>query len=178
MNLKSDAIWLLIWNGISQCRLANLPSFEIEMNKCECIHVAVFAIFPTSFSNRNSLRAHPIVQPHQMTSVQKETWPGLAQTRMNFIYPGKPCRHIYDNRVSRGQSGYYWIKTDKVQEVYCDMELSCGGIRGGWMRIAKVDATQGDDCPDGWKNITSPALLCKGFLDGPGCSQHISPTTT
>jgi len=54
------------------------------------------------------------------------------------------------------------ITADKVQEVYSNMELSCGGIRGGWMRIAKVDVTQGDDCPDGWKNITSPALLCRG----------------
>ena len=89
---------------------------------------------------------------------------------MNFTYPGKSCRHIYNNnRVSHGWSGYYWIKTDKVQEVHCDVELSCGGIRGSWMRIAKDDTTQGDDYPDGWKNITSPALLCRVSLDGPGC---------
>ena len=52
---------------------------------------------------------------------------------MNFTYSGKSCRHIYDYNVSCGQSGYYWIKTDEVQEVYCDMELSCGGIKGGWL---------------------------------------------
>ena len=53
------------------------------------------------------------------------------------VYPGKSCRDIYNNNMaSRGQSGYYWIETDKVYKVYCDMELSCGGIRGGWMRIA------------------------------------------
>ena len=50
--------------------------------------------------------------------------------------PGKSCRDIYDyNTASRRQSGYYWIKADQVRTVYCDMELTCGGIRGGWMRI-------------------------------------------
>ena len=62
--------------------------------------------------------------------------------------PGKSCRDIYDyNTASRRQSGYYWIKTDQVRRVYCDMELTCGGIRGGWMRIAHIDTTQGDNCP-------------------------------
>jgi len=66
--------------------------------------------------------------------------------------PGKSCREIYEyNMASRGNSGYYWIETDHSHKVYCDMELSCGGIRGGWMRIAKVDTTQGDDCPGSWK---------------------------
>ena len=48
--------------------------------------------------------------------------------------PAKSCREIYDyNIASRGQSGYYWIKTDNTCRVYCDMELTCGGITGGWM---------------------------------------------
>jgi len=63
----------------------------------------------------------------------------FSKLGMDSIYPGKSCRDIYDNNMgSRGQSGYYWIETDKVYKVYCDMELSCGGIRGGWMRIAKL----------------------------------------
>ena len=57
-------------------------------------------------------------------------------------HPAKSCRDIYNyNMASRGQSGYYWIKTDQVYRVYCDMELTCGGIRGGWMRIANIDTT-------------------------------------
>ena len=84
--------------------------------------------------------------------------------------PGKSCRDIYEyNMASRGQSGYYWIKTDQVYKVYCDMELNCGGIRGGWMRIANVDTSQGDDCPNGWSLITSPQQLCKGSGNESGC---------
>ena len=86
--------------------------------------------------------------------------------------PGKSCKDIYNyNMASRGQSGYYWIKTDQVYRVYCDMELTCGGITGGWMRIANIDTSysQGDDCPSGWSKITQPRPLCRGSGDAAGC---------
>ena len=85
-------------------------------------------------------------------------------------YPAKSCRDIYNNNMaSRGQSGYYWIKTDNIYKVYCDMQLTCGGITGGWMRIANVDTTQGDDCPSGWSKITQPRPLCRGSSNAAGC---------
>ena len=49
------------------------------------------------------------------------------------------------------------------------MELTCGGITGGWMRIANIDTTQGDDCPSGWSKITQPRPLCRGSGDAAGC---------
>ena len=86
-------------------------------------------------------------------------------------HPAKSCREIYNyNIASRGQSGYYWINnTDNILKVYCDMELTCGGITGGWMRIANIDTTQGDDCPSGWSKITQPRPLCRGSGDTAGC---------
>ena len=94
----------------------------------------------------------------------------LNKLGTDSFYPGKSCKDIYDNNMaSRGVSGEYWIETDKVYKVYCDMELSCGGIKGGWMRIAKVDTSQGHDCPVGWKKITSPRPLCRGSGDAAGC---------
>ena len=42
--------------------------------------------------------------------------------------PGVSCAGIYDNNpASRGNSGYYIVKTDHILTVYCDMELECGG---------------------------------------------------
>ena len=80
------------------------------------------------------------------------------------------CRDIYNyNMASRGQSGCYWIKTDQMYRVYCDMELTCGGITGGWMRIANIDTSQGDDCPSGWRKIAQPKPLCRGSGDAAGC---------
>jgi len=49
------------------------------------------------------------------------------------------------------------------------MELTCGGITGGWMRIANVDTSQGDDCPSGWNKTTQPKPLCRGSGDSAGC---------
>ena len=49
------------------------------------------------------------------------------------------------------------------------MELTCGGITGGWMRIANIDTTQGDGCPSGWSKITQPRPLCRGSGDAAGC---------
>ena len=50
-----------------------------------------------------------------------------------------------------------------------DMQLTCGGIKGGWIRIANIDTTQGDQCPSGWSKIMQPKPLCRGSGDAAGC---------
>ena len=85
--------------------------------------------------------------------------------------PGQSCSDVYQfNKVSRGASGNYWINTTTgVHQVYCDMELECGGHKGGWMRIADIDTSRGDDCPSGWTNITSPVAACIAPNSNAGC---------
>ena len=82
----------------------------------------------------------------------------LSSLGMLESNPGVSCSDIYElNEDSQGVSTYYWIQTSTgVHQVYCDMELECGGHKGGWMRIADLDTSRGDDCPTGWKSITSP----------------------
>ena len=39
-------------------------------------------------------------------------------------------------------SGYYWLigdDADVIGRVYCDMTFSCGGVTGGWMRVAELN---------------------------------------
>ena len=44
----------------------------------------------------------------------------------------------------------------------------------GWMKVTNINATN-DNCPNGWKNITSPVAACRGASDGAGCySAHFS----
>ena len=85
--------------------------------------------------------------------------------------PGKSCDDIYQfNRASRGVSRNYWINTTTgVHHVYCDMELECGGHKGGWMRIADLDTSRGDDCPSGWTKITTPVAACIAPSNNSGC---------
>ena len=97
------------------------------------------------------------------TSELEILFSSVSKLGITSCNPAKSCREIYDyNIVSRGHSGYYWINnTDNILKVYCAMELTCGGITGGWMRIANIDTTQGDDCPSGWSKITQPRPLCR-----------------
>ena len=92
--------------------------------------------------------------------------------------PGKSCDDIYQiNKATRGVSGDYWIQTTTgVHQVYCDMELECGGHKGGWMRVANFSSSSGDDCPTGWTKITTPIDpefpsidVCRSPNDGAGC---------
>ena len=70
--------------------------------------------------------------------------------------PGTSCVDIYNkNPTSHGRSGYYVLKTDHLFFAYCDMELDCGGNKGGWMRIADINTKRGDTCPSGWKRYKS-----------------------
>ena len=104
---------------------------------------------------------------------------------MQSIFPAKSCREIYKyNYASHGKSGYYWIKpsTNVIQvhtyaillifimnltQVYCDMELSCGGRDGGWMRIGNIE--NGNTCPSPWKQMSSPVKACRANSDKAGC---------
>ena len=83
--------------------------------------------------------------------------------------PGKSCNDIYQVNKVR-VSGNYWINTTNgVHQVHCDMELECGGHKGGWMRIVDLDSSRGDDCPLGWTKITTPVAACKAPNNDPGC---------
>ena len=92
--------------------------------------------------------------------------------------PGRSCNDIYQiNKASRGVSGDYWIVTSTgVHQVYCDMQLECDGHKGGWMRIADLDTSRGDDCPTGWRKITTPVHptypsidVCQSTTGNVGC---------
>ena len=91
--------------------------------------------------------------------------------------PRMSCDDIYKmNEASRGVSGSYWIQTTTgVHQVYCDMELECGGHKGDWMRIADLDTSRGDNCPSGWTKITTndegqPSIdVCRFTSNNGGC---------
>ena len=92
--------------------------------------------------------------------------------------PGKSCADIYQiNKATRGVSHDYWINTTTgIYQVYCDMELECGGHKGGWMRIADYDTSR-DDCPKGWNKITANGIaVCRSPSDSAGCYSSMFST--
>ena len=71
------------------------------------------------------------------------------------------CRHLQQNPASRGNSGEYIIKTDRLYFFHCDMELDCKGHKG-WMKIADLNTTRGDSCPERCINTVAYKLCCTG----------------
>ena len=101
-----------------------------------------------------------------------------CSTRYGFDIdlPGTSCADIYDkNPTSHGKSGYYVLKTDHLFFAYCDMELDCGGIKGGWMRIADLNTKIGNTCPRGW---TSYKSYCTGGSNAGCYSTYFSTNST
>ena len=53
------------------------------------------------------------------------------------------CAAIHKFFPFQPSSGYYKIRSSNGSAItaYCDMTRSCGGITGGWMRVAELDMT-------------------------------------
>ena len=96
----------------------------------------------------------------------------LRRPGRSTCFPANSCRQIKEDDPN-SPSGYYYIQSGSRSFVraYCDMTRSCGGIVGGWMRVAKLDMRNtSDSCPNGLKTLTQPKRLCAMNIGGGGCS--------
>ena len=68
------------------------------------------------------------------------------------------------------QSGFYYIRSSSGSAftAFCDMTLSCGGMNGGWMRVAslnmKLRGQYTNQCPKGFDvflRISKPYRTCR-----------------
>ena len=87
-------------------------------------------------------------------------------------HPAHSCKEIYDRNTS-SPSGYYWLESSSEQAIqaYCDMERTCGGVQGGWMKVISINVSNTtDSCPTGLRTLTSPRRLCTKTTDLGGCS--------
>ena len=97
--------------------------------------------------------------------------PGLTSS-----HPAISCMEILQ-LAPQSPSGLYWIRANEhaVKHMYCDMERSCKGVAGGWMKVVTVNMTSGSTCPPGLRTLQDPQLLCAMNIDGPGCSSTVFP---
>ena len=84
----------------------------------------------------------------------------------NFSLLESRAQHLVRNEVNvisctalppSSPSGYYWVRASNgsAVRVYCDMTRSCGGVTGGWMRVADLDMTSSShQCPRGLQQRT------------------------
>ena len=78
----------------------------------------------------------------KIISSMKEKIELYHQPGMTPSHPADSCTDIL-HYIPASQSGYYWVKdiNGYSHRVYCDMKQSCGGIVGGWMKVAGLDMT-------------------------------------
>ena len=107
---------------------------------------------------------------------------GSLQSQLNRLHfhgrtPSHPAASCADilRYIPDSPSGYYWIEGSGRQ--YCDMTRSCGGVIGGWMRVAYLDMTNSShQCPSGLRQRTdSNKRTCVKNSNPAGCSSVTFP---
>ena len=96
--------------------------------------------------------------------------PGLTPS-----HPATSCMEILQ-LAPQSPSGLYWIRANEhvARHMYCDMERSCKGVAGGWMKIVSLNMTTGGStCPPGLRTLQDPQPLCAKNIHGPGCSSAV-----
>ena len=131
---------------------------------------------PTTISHLDYLRLKEDltkdVKQQFTAEVKGNNCPGIGMTQDK---PASSCRAIFLCYQNNATSGYYWIKGEIdgniiIKRVYCNMEDTRCGIRGGWMRVAHIDMTDpSDTCPSPLRTITSPKRMCARSVST-GCS--------
>ena len=95
---------------------------------------------------------------------------GLGPPGRYSSYPAGSCAALPPS----SPSGYYWVRASdgSAVSVYCDMTRSCGGVTGGWMRVAELDMTNSShQCPSGLMERTdSGKRTCVRIETSAGCS--------
>ena len=88
------------------------------------------------------------------------------ESSQNFSFLESRTQHLLRNGANvisctalppSSPSGYYWVRASNgsVVRVYCDMTRSCGGVIGGWMRVADLDMTNSShQCPRDFQQRT------------------------
>ena len=105
-------------NSNLQCSASNSQQHQDWLNE------TVFHNLLSSFRNQDFLINNPILFSHSCASI-------------HLVSPASP-------------SGYYWFRSSNGSFVslYCDMELECGGVSGGWTRLVQWDmADCSTQCP-------------------------------
>ena len=103
--------------------------------------------------------------------------PQMFNLGLTSNLPAASCKEILQ-QAPQSPSGLYWIRgTDnRPRQMYCDMERSCKGVAGGWMRVASIDMNETNStCPSGLRTLTSPRRLCAMNINGGGCSSAVLP---
>ena len=116
---------------------------------------------------------HRLTELEDTENLQNSKIQQIVDASLTGLHPSFPATSCTALPPS-SHSGYYWVRASNgsAVRVYCDMTRSCGGVTGGWMRVAELDMTNSShQCPSGLRQRTdSNICTCVRDSDSPGCS--------
>ena len=96
-------------------------------------------------------------------------------TRGQYAFPFDSCAALPPS----SPSGHYWVRTPtgSAVVVYCDPTRSCGGVTGGWRRMAELDMTNSSQqCPSALRQRNDNNIRTCGTDPNRECSSLMFPT--
>ena len=155
----------------------SLNEAKKEILSCSCINDTVKQV------NESEILKQEIVS--EVSEVMKELLAPILHCHLEIINlgkyecnPAKSCHQIKE-LVPESPSGYYYVgqNTSSALSVYCDMTRSCGGISGGWMKVASFDMDNpSHSCPSGLHLLNGTKRRCVMPSDSPGCASTMFNT--
>ena len=137
-----------------------------KSKKDQCERKLVWIVISANILLLLAVGALAVAALIQFTQLENET-----QNKFNKLaglhssFPAISCAAILQFAPS-SPSGHYWIRSSNGSAVYvyCDMTRSCGGVTGGWMRVASLDMrNSSSQCPSGLRQGDScnPEPTCE-----------------
>ena len=134
---------LSIQQAIESTIEAKFRSIKNELNKSEqYVNLSIDQLF----SEVNNTRFNEII------SIIRDKQVFASCAEIQTLMPLSPSGYYNIRRSARGSA----------ITAYCDMTRSCGGITGGWMRVAELDMTDNTtQCPGNLELSTTPLRACR-----------------
>ncbi len=117
-----------------------------------------------------------IKQQREEIKQQRDEMKLLLRLGHTSSHPADSCADILDYN-NQSPSGYYWVQNSQrdSRRVYCDMNRTCGGVAGGWMKVAELDMTDNSNqCPSTLtQHINSNKRTCGISSNSASCAPVI-----
>ncbi len=145
---------------------------------CVCVSVTFTEIYRVKSASATSTSSfQQLIQRLNESFFSLTTIAVLGQSQ---ILPAPSCAGILFINSS-SSSGYYWVTSSNgsAVRVYCDMTRSCGGITGGWTRVASLDMRDNStQCPSGLRENSFGGTIrtCVNRNSSGSCSSDTFPT--
>ena len=143
---------------------------------CVSIAVSVWSIAKVHNINNSCKSNGELVGQINSDRIDELNATLISVTRLLPSVPATSCL-----QVSLSPSGYYWVRASNgsAVRVYCDMTGSCGGVTGGWMRVARLDFNDtSTSCPSGLRErVDSGIRTCGIESSGAACPSVMFSTS-